>query len=78
MAIGGGAALLPSAARAAQLGELQSADSNGLRLPEGFSSRIVAQSLLPVRTDAWELLDYSWHIFPDGGATFAQNDGGWI
>ena len=77
MAIGG-SALLPSAARAAQLGELQPADLNGLRLPEGFSSRIVAQSLLPVRTDSGEFLDYSWHIYPDGGATFAQNDGGWI
>lgn len=65
-------------ARAAQLGELQPADANGLRLPEGFSSRVVAQSLLPVSTGPSEFLDYTWHILPDGGATFPQNEGGWI
>jgi uncharacterized protein len=53
------------------IGPLQPADHNGIRLPEGFSSRIVARSLFPVA-------DYTWHAFPDGGATFAQPDGGWI
>jgi uncharacterized protein len=53
------------------IGPLQPPDSNGIRLPQGFSSRIIALSLLPVA-------GYTWHEFPDGGATFAQPDGGWI
>jgi uncharacterized protein len=73
----GGGVLLPPAAQAA-LGDLQPADANGLRLPAGFTSRVVARSLLPVPSGPWEFLDYAWHILPDGGATFAQNDGGWI
>lgn len=73
-----GSMLVPSPTRAAQLGELQPADVNGLRIPEGFQSRVVAQSLLPVATESSDFLDYTWHILPDGGATFAQNDGGWI
>lgn len=77
MAIGG-TVLQPRKAAAAQLGELQAADSNGLRLPAGFQSRVVALSLLPVPAGPGQFLDYSWHMYPDGGATFAQNDGGWI
>lgn len=53
------------------IGPLQAPDNNGIRLPQGFTSRIVAVSLLPVA-------GYTWHEFPDGGATFAQPDGGWI
>ncbi len=70
----GGASLLtstPAAAAPLQIGELQAPDANGIRLPAGFRSRIIAISLLPVA-------GYTWHVFPDGGATFAQNDGGWI
>lgn len=70
----GSAALLSAASAAAaplQIGPLEAPDANGIRLPAGFRSRIVAISLLPVA-------GYTWHIFPDGGATFAQPDGGWI
>ena len=72
-ALGGVSLLTPGAAAAAplQIGELQAPDANGIRLPAGFRSRIVAVSLLPVA-------GYTWHIFPDGGATFGQPDGGWI
>ena len=46
-------------------------DENGIRLPVGFSSRVVAQSSRPV-------FEYNWHAAPDGGATFATKDGGWV
>jgi hypothetical protein len=59
---------------AATLGELREPDGNGLRLPAGFRSRIVARSgEPPVPGGA-----YPWHDAPDGGATFAAPDGGWI
>ena len=76
-ALGTGISLLasPTARAAAQLGVLQPADSNGIRLPEGFRSRVVARSLLPVQVGDFEWLDYTWHTYPDGGATFAQPDG---
>ena len=54
-------------------GPLQPADANGLRLPAGFRSRIVARANRPVAGTA-----YPWHIFPDGGATFGLPDGGWV
>ena len=54
-------------------GPLLPADENGLRLPEGFSSRIVAQSGSEVGTTG-----HVWHAAPDGGATFATGDGGWL
>jgi uncharacterized protein len=44
-----------------------------LRLPEGFTARMVAAGNEPVAG-----LDYVWHIAADGGATFATDDGGWI
>lgn len=57
-----------------QLGALGEPDENGLRLPEGFTARVVARSgKAPVPGGA-----YIWHIFPDGGATFALPDGGWV
>lgn len=84
--IAAGAAALPSAAMAAgarsrQAGtgpygsiEGRAPDANGLMLPEGFSSRIVALAGEPVAGTG-----YTWHIFPDGGATFPDEDedGGW-
>lgn len=48
-------------------------DANGLRLPAGFSSRVVARSSqAPLAGGA------PWHAAPDGGAAFATADGGWI
>jgi secreted PhoX family phosphatase len=55
------------------LGPLGEPDANGVRVPEGFQSRILARS--------GELVagtPYTWHGSPDGGATFATDDGGWI
>lgn len=46
-------------------------DQNGIKLPAGFQSRIVARS-------GERLFDYRWHAAPDGGVTFAAPDGGWI
>ncbi|MEV5830853.1 alkaline phosphatase PhoX [Spirillospora sp. NPDC052242] len=53
-------------------GPLRAADANGLQLPEGFSSRVVARSLQRV-----EGTRYTWHPAPDGGACFPDGDG-WI
>ncbi len=73
-----GNTLLPTPAKAAALslslttrGELLPPDHNGVRLPAGFTSRIVAHS-------GQKLFNYTWHAAPDGGATFASPDGGWI
>ena len=44
-----------------------------MRLPEGFTVRIVARTGQAVLPDG-----YVWHGWPDGGATFATEDGGWI
>ena len=54
-------------------GPLGAPDANGIRLPAGFSSRIVARGLAPVAGTA-----YVWHMFSDGQATYATPDGGWI
>lgn len=53
---------------------LQPADENGIRLPKGFTSRIVARSSQQVISGS----DYIWHGAPDGGACFATTDGGWV
>jgi secreted PhoX family phosphatase len=50
-----------------------SADINGVRLPAGFSSRIVARSGYRVGSTS-----YTWHGAPDGGACFPVSGGGWI
>lgn len=59
----------------ADVGPLRPADANDLRLPAGFSSRIVARA---GQRRAGEPSGYVWHDAPDGGAVFAQGDGGWI
>jgi len=58
----------------AKLGPLQAADDNGIRLPAGFTSRVVARSNEIPLKDA----NYTWHWAPDGGAVFAKEGGGWI
>lgn len=63
----------PSRPGAGPYGPLQGPDANGLMLPEGFTSRVVAMHGEPVGPSA-----YPWHLFPDGGATYATDDGGWI
>jgi len=63
----------PSSSNIASLGPLREPDENGLRLPEGFSSRIVARSGMPVGET-----DYVWHNAPDGGAVFTTGGGGYV
>jgi secreted PhoX family phosphatase len=62
----------------AQLGPLQVPDSNGIRLPPGFSSRMIAAAGAVVRKSDNANTGYLWHSYPDGGATFDAGDGGWI
>jgi secreted PhoX family phosphatase len=52
-------------------GPLRSPDRNGIRLPEGFTSRVIAKARDRVGRG------YAWHAFPDGGACFEDGDG-WI
>ncbi|MEB3366539.1 alkaline phosphatase PhoX [Saccharopolyspora mangrovi] len=53
-------------------GALQAADANGIQLPAGFTSRVIARS-----TQAVTNTGYTWHSAPDGGACFADGTG-WI
>ncbi len=48
-------------------------DANGILLPEGFTSRIVARS-----GEVVEGTDFEWPAFPDGAAVFPHQDGGWF
>ncbi|MDY7025209.1 MAG: DUF839 domain-containing protein [Pseudomonadota bacterium] len=77
LAIGGSllqtSQLVAASASPISIGPLGEPDANGLRLPEGFSSRVVATSGRRVANSL-----YRWHTFPDGGATFATDDGGWV
>ena len=67
-----------SAQSLTQIGQLQAPDENGIRLPEGFSSRCIAAAGQRVRRSFWNRTAYRWHSYPDGGATFATDDGGWV
>lgn len=53
--------------------ELQAPDENGVALPAGYTSRIVARS-----TERVAGTNHVWHNAPDGGACFDAGDGGWI
>ncbi|WP_018656633.1 alkaline phosphatase PhoX [Actinomadura flavalba] len=53
-------------------GPLGAADAAGLRLPAGFTGRVVARSLQRVAGTR-----HTWHAAPDGGACFPDGDG-WI
>src|SRR5262245_49524374 len=62
----------PTMSNVARVGPLQPADENGVMLPRGFTSRIVARSgqrPLPG--------PHAWHGAPDGGACFSAPGGGW-
>jgi len=65
----------PRRSNLAQLGPLLPQDANGLRLPAGFTSRVVARAGLRRNGDG---NGYPWHGAPDGGAVFALPDGGWV
>lgn len=73
---GGGGTIRPSqpASNIGDLGPLQAADDNGLRMPAGFSSRVIARS----GKDPTGGSGYTWHTFPDGGAIYPADDGEWV
>ncbi len=54
-------------------GPLGQPDANGVRLPRGFHSRVVAVSGEPVVPDG-----YRWHVQPDGAACYPTPDDGWL
>ena len=54
-------------------GPLAPPNELGLRLPDGFESRLVARG-----GDRVQGTDYTWHRASDGAATFPTRDGGWI
>ncbi len=81
-AVGLGAAfwdeLFDSAATArrdprAGYGPRREPNEHGLRLPEGFRSRVIARGERKVPGT-----DYAWHLASDGAATFPLRGGGWI
>ncbi|MFC7531922.1 alkaline phosphatase PhoX [Actinoplanes sp. GCM10030250] len=53
-------------------GPLQAADANGIQLPSGFTSRVIARSRQVVPGTS-----YVWHDAPDGGAVI-PNGSGWV
>lgn len=54
-------------------GSLVADPAGVLDLPAGFTYRLIATSGQPVGPSG-----YVWPVSPDGGATFAQADGGWV
>lgn len=48
-------------------------DANGVRLPEGFESRVIARGEQVVPGT-----DYRWHVASDGMATFPHRGGGFV
>ena len=62
----------PAEPGAGPYGELLPPDQNGVRLPAGFSSRVIAVSGQLVPNTA-----LPWHPLPDGGACFAASRRGW-
>nr|WP_062331532.1 alkaline phosphatase PhoX [Herbidospora sakaeratensis] len=68
----GAALAAPAQPATSPYGALQAADANGIRLPAGFTSQVVARSRQAVPGTS-----YTWHDAPDGGACFADGSG-WI
>ncbi|MDJ0464488.1 alkaline phosphatase PhoX [Streptomyces sp. H27-C3] len=68
----GAAYAAPAQPGAGPYGALSTADANRIRLPAGFSSRVIARSGQKVGSTA-----YTWHNAPDGGACYADGTG-WI
>ncbi|MEU7716709.1 alkaline phosphatase PhoX [Streptomyces tibetensis] len=68
----GAAYAAPAQPGAGPYGPLGSPDANGIRLPAGFTSRVIARSGRQVGNTS-----YTWHNAPDGGACYADGTG-WI
>ena len=54
-------------------GPLGAADDHGVRLPTGFSARLIAVSGQTVAGT-----QHRWHFQPDGASTFPMPDDGWV
>ncbi|MFB7589914.1 alkaline phosphatase PhoX [Streptomyces sp. NPDC056169] len=68
----GAAFAAPAQPGAGPYGALGAADANGIQLPAGFTSRVIARSGQTVTGTS-----YAWHSAPDGGACFVDGTG-WI
>ncbi|GAA1581348.1 alkaline phosphatase PhoX [Streptomyces globosus] len=68
----GAAYAAPAQPGAGPYGALGAADANGIMLPAGFTSRVIARSGQTVPGTS-----YTWHNAPDGGACYADGTG-WI
>ncbi|MBM9621700.1 PhoX family protein [Streptomyces zhihengii] len=68
----GAASAAPAQPGAGPYGTLGAADANGIQLPAGFTSRVIARSGQKVGSTS-----YTWHNAPDGGACFTDGTG-WI
>ena len=68
----GGAERSPLA-RGPGYGPLAAPDENGVRLPEGFRSRVMARGGAVVTGTG-----YRWHLASDGMAVFPRDDGGFV
>lgn len=65
--------------RFATMGQLETANADGIQLPSGFTSRTLATYNTPVQFDTGgDSGTFLWHSDPDGGGTFRTDDGGWI
>jgi uncharacterized protein len=73
--LGSGSVFTPLRSKFADIGPLLEPNADGLRLPAGFTSRVVAVSgEPPIAANP----AYLWHAIPDGGGVLALPDGGWI
>ncbi|ANB06295.1 translocation protein TolB [Streptomyces ambofaciens] len=68
----GAAYAAPAQPGSGPYGALGAPDGNGVRLPAGFTSRVIARSGQKVAGTS-----YTWHSAPDGGACYADG-AGWI
>lgn len=59
--------------RLGNLGPLGEPLDIGIRIPEGFTARVLAEANRVVPNT-----NLLWHTDPDGGATYKTEDGGWI
>ncbi|CAL9294122.1 alkaline phosphatase PhoX [Streptomyces sp. SudanB91_2054] len=68
----GAAHAAPAQPGSGPYGALGAPDAHGIRLPAGFTSRVIARSGQKVAGTS-----YTWHNAPDGGACYADGTG-WI
>lgn len=64
------------------IGPLMESDVDGIMIPEGFRIRRVATAGKDpsgvIELPSLGLFSHPWHWFPDGGAVFEAEDGGWV